>query len=123
MAISKHKLSLYLGDDFVRKYRLTPTSFHTRVRKFFCPRMVEKGLCTRACENCKKPLAEALKGITPDAKSPEAVITWRLRGAVAILAEKRSEAEKQPIITTDELGLKVESTGFGALEKMFGGPG
>jgi len=121
MAVSKKRLSLLIGDGEIRKYRITLASFHKRVQKFYCPPMVERGLCSRACENCKEPLLGALKGIMEQAKSPEAVITWRLRGAVAIQAEKKSEAEKQPIVTTDEMGLAINSTGFGALEALYGG--
>jgi hypothetical protein len=122
MPVSAKRLSLFIDHGLPEQRGVTKTSFAKAVRKFYCPAMTLKGLCTKECEKtCQQPLLAVLEGIYPNARSPMAVLTWRLRGAPAIQAEKRAASEKG---TTDQqrdgFGLVIEATGLEALAAMLG---
>jgi hypothetical protein len=120
MVISNVVLSRLIEKEYTDKARISQKAFFVRVSKWYCPAMTKNGLCTRVCANCKPALLGSLEDILPRVRSVEAVVTWRLRGAVSIQMEKRSKAEKSPIVTRDEHGIRVAETGIDGLSAMFG---
>ena len=120
MVISNVILSKLIEKEHTDKARISQKAFFVRVSKWYCPAMTKNSLCSRVCTNCKPALLGSLEDIMPRVKVPEAVVTWRLRGAVSIQMEKQSKAEKSPIVTKDEHGIKVAETGIDGLSAMFG---
>jgi hypothetical protein len=119
MVVTNVVLSQLIEKKDVARARISQRAFFTRVARTYCPLMTSSGLCTRVCANCKPALLGALDGILPIVRSPEAVITWRLRGAVAIQKEKRSAGEKTPMVKKDAHGIRITDSGVSQLEAMF----
>jgi hypothetical protein len=109
-----------ITDEELKAARISRSAFNKRVQLHFCPAMTKYGNCTQVCENCKISLRNALKNIMPRVRDPEAVITWRLRGAVAIVNETKSKQSKQPQVHRDKRGFRLEkNNGFDKLaEKL-----
>jgi len=121
LVISEQRLSTLITEKELKDARISRAAFAWRVKRNFCPAMTKNGTCTKVCQNCQEPLQGALLGILPRVRSPEAVITWRLRGAAAIVAERKSKTSKEEQVHRDELGFKLpKSAGFDTLAKKLG---
>jgi len=120
MTITNVVLSRLIAKEYTDKARISQRAFFVRVSRFYCPAMVSNSLCTRRCEDCKAALLGSLDDILPRVKVPEAVVTWRLRGAVSIQIEARSRAEKKPVTSTDKHGIKDTASGIESLSATFG---
>jgi len=115
----------FITDEELQAARITREAFFYRIRDHFCPILTKNSSCGRVktgkCKACKPYLQGALKDIMPRVRVPEAVITWRLRGAAAMVGERKAVASKQKIATRDEQGFKIpNNTSFEALAKKLG---
>ena len=87
---------------------------HGIVRNRYCSLMTIHGLCPGTCPACKDRLLEAFQ--LQDAKSPSALLTWKLRNAVTVLAEQASaKPEYKP--RTNLLGVQTSENPFEAFTK------
>lgn len=80
--------------------------------RLYCGPMTARGLCTQDCQNCKARLVEAMN--FHDANNPGALLTWKLRNAVA-LAQEANQVLEHTAPRQNALGIKVESNPFEAL--------
>ena len=118
MIISNSDL-LMISDQELISARISRAAFSIRVKKYFCPIMTKNSLCTRNCLECKSLLQGSLNNIKQRVRSTEAVVTWRLRGAVGIAAEKNSKRSKMLQKHIDSNGFKLpKSTGFDGLAEI-----
>lgn len=87
---------------------------HGIVRNRYCSLMTVRGLCPEVCPECKPRLLDAFQ--LGDARSPSALLTWKLRNVVTVLAERASvKPEYKP--KTNLLGVQTPENPFEAFTK------
>lgn len=96
------------------RMRMNSWYAHAIVRNRYCSLMTVHGLCPAVCPACKNRLLDAFQ--LGDARSPSALLTWKLRQAVTVLAEKASaKPEYKP--KTNLLGIQASENPFEAFTK------
>ncbi len=96
------------------KMRMNFWYAHAIVRNRYCSLMTVHGLCPAVCSECKERLVEAFR--LEDAVSPSALLTWKLRQAVSVLAEQASaKIEYKP--KTNLLGIQASENPFEVFTK------
>ena len=96
------------------KMRMNSWYAHAIVRNRYCSLMTVRSLCPGVCSECKARLLDAFQ--LGDARSPSALLTWKLRQAVTVLAEKaNAKPEYKP--KTNLLGIQASENPFEAFTK------
>ena len=91
-----------------------------RIQRFYCMPMTTANHCPAVCSLCTKHLNEVISNVDPlRAKSPYAVLVWRLRNSTSRMIEERSKVHVA-IIPRNVFGEAVE---VDALDAMLAGLG
>jgi hypothetical protein len=89
MNISQKTLREMIPPEKLRMEFWTATAI---VQKRYCGPLTIQGICTQNCEDCKARLLGAFQ--LGDARSPTALLNWRLRDVVARAIEEARPVEK-----------------------------
>lgn len=84
-------------------HSISPASIASIVRNVYCARMTVRDLCPQACDRCKGRILHAFEFATAP-RIPEALLTWRLKEAVAQAADEVLEQKRLPQVKKDAIG-------------------
>jgi hypothetical protein len=96
------------------KMRMNFWYAHAIVRNRYCSLMTIRGLCPAVCSECKERLLNAFQ--LENANNPSALLTWKLRQTVTILAEQTS-AKPEYTPRVNKLGVQASENPFQAFTK------
>lgn len=94
--------------------------FHAKITRFYCQPLTSSGYCSGICNLCALSVKEEVDKIDQkEARSPYAVLVWRLRNAVARMQEAASQ-DRPPSVKRDLFGDAQAQDGLSEFEEMLG---